>query len=189
MTEYCVEHAEAPQTDPSPGGDGYAQYVSCNSDECDGVLLPTGNVPRSPTCICWVWDDRMISQEPASRTLKACDPNDKEPWVGASQCNCSMGAKGTAAAYLEPTSPMANYVGRSKVLLPYYYYSKPMEQYVEQLCPPTHNHQFVIFLVFCFCFVFVFVFLVNPRTPDGLPPPCTLSNLAAFKLALLSNLC
>lgn len=130
MTEYCVEHAEAPQTDPSPGGDGYAQYVSCNSDECDGVLLPTGNVPRSPTCICWVWDDRMISQEPASRTLKACDPNDKEPWVGASQCNCSMGAKGTAAAYLEPTSPMANYVGRSKVFLPYYYYSKPMEQYV-----------------------------------------------------------
>ena len=27
MTEYCVEHAEAPQTDPTPGGDGYAQCV------------------------------------------------------------------------------------------------------------------------------------------------------------------
>jgi hypothetical protein len=129
MTEYCVEHAAAPQTDPVPGGDGFAQYVSCNSDECDGVLLPTGNVPRDPTCICWVWDDRMISQEPRSRTLSVCSPYDKEPWVGANQCNCSMGKPGTEAALLPPDAPMANYVGRSRVYLPYYKYKKPLEDY------------------------------------------------------------
>ena len=33
ITEYCVEHLPAPQTDPVPGGDGFAQYISCNSDE------------------------------------------------------------------------------------------------------------------------------------------------------------
>ena len=27
VTQYCVEHAMAPQTDPIPGGDGYSQYV------------------------------------------------------------------------------------------------------------------------------------------------------------------
>lgn len=35
---YCVEHTPAPQTDPIPGGDGFAQYVSCNSDEVDGTV-------------------------------------------------------------------------------------------------------------------------------------------------------
>lgn len=129
MTEYCVEHAAAPQTDPVPGGDGFAQYVSCNSDECDGVLLPTGNVPRDPTCICWVWDDRMISQEPKSRTLAVCSPDDKEPWVGANQCNCSIGMPGTEAALLPENAPMANYVGRSRVFLPYYRYKDPAEDY------------------------------------------------------------
>ena len=82
--------------------------MSCNSDECDGVLLPTGNTPREPTCICWVWDDRMISQEPASRTLAVCSPFDTEPWVGANQCNCSIGMPGTEAALLPPAAPMAN---------------------------------------------------------------------------------
>ena len=45
ITEYCVEHLAAPQTDPVPGGDGYAQYISCNSDECDGAMLPAGSSP------------------------------------------------------------------------------------------------------------------------------------------------
>lgn len=129
ITEYCVEHLPAPQTDPVPGGNGFAQYVSCNSDECDGVLLPRGNTPRAPTCICWVWDDRMISQEPKSRTLSVCSPHDKEPWVGANQCNCSIGRPGTDAALLPPAAPMANYVGRSRVYLPYYRYKEPRETY------------------------------------------------------------
>ena len=128
VTEYCVEHAPAPQTDPVPGGDGFAQYVSCNSDECDGALLPTGNVPRDPTCICWVWDDRMLSQEPASHTLAACDPAVTLPWVDSVQCNCSKGP-GVEASWLPPDAPMTNYVGRSKVYLPYDRYKQPMEHY------------------------------------------------------------
>lgn len=129
ITEYCVEHQAAPQTDPTPGGDGYAQYISCNSDECDGALLPTGNLPREPTCICWVWDDRLISHEPKNRTLAVCDPHDKIPWTRANQCNCSQGASGTEATMLPPDAPMANYVGRSKVYLPYYRYRLPMDTY------------------------------------------------------------
>ena len=58
----CVEHLPAPQTDPLPGGDGFAQYVSCNSDECDGAKLSVGgNGPREPYCICWVWCARRAS--------------------------------------------------------------------------------------------------------------------------------
>jgi hypothetical protein len=58
-SRYCVEHYVAPQTDPLPGGDGFAQYISCNSDECDGANLATGgSAPRAPDCVCWVWDDR-----------------------------------------------------------------------------------------------------------------------------------
>ena len=54
-----MEHYVAPQTDPLPGGDGFAQYISCNSDECDGANLATGgSAPRAPDCVCWVWDDR-----------------------------------------------------------------------------------------------------------------------------------
>jgi hypothetical protein len=53
MSEYCVEHLPAPQTDPIPGGDGYAQYISCNGEENDGALYPVGNSPRDPTCMCW----------------------------------------------------------------------------------------------------------------------------------------
>ena len=101
-----------------PGGDGFAQYVSCNSDECDGALLPVGNLPKEPTCLCWVWDDRMLSQQPASNTLAACNPAVKLPWVDAIQCNCSMGAPGVQAAWLPPEAPMSNYVGRSKVAPP-----------------------------------------------------------------------
>ena len=63
-----MEHLPAPQTDPLPGGDGFAQYVSCNSDECDGAKLSVGgNGPREPYCICWVWCARAAppSRPPA----------------------------------------------------------------------------------------------------------------------------
>lgn len=33
ISQYCVEHLPAPQTDPIPGGDGFAQYVSV-SEKC-----------------------------------------------------------------------------------------------------------------------------------------------------------
>lgn len=71
----------------------------------------------------------MISHEPKNRTLAACDPRDNIPWVGANQCNCSQGEPGTAAARLQPDAPMANYVGRSRVYLPYYRYKTPMDTY------------------------------------------------------------
>eukprot|EP01052_Picozoa_sp_SAG31_P044076 SAG31_NODE_7557_length_1655_cov_1.075835_1_plen_363_part_10 len=120
ITEYCVEHLPAPQTDPLPGGDGFAQYISCNSDECDGAKIATGgSSPRDPVCVCWVWDDRMISQLPKSKLLADCSPDVHLPWVGANQCNCSKGLPGSAATQLPPDSAMANYVGRSPVYLPY----------------------------------------------------------------------
>jgi hypothetical protein len=49
--------------------------------------------------------------------------------VGANQCNCSIGQPGTQAALLPPAAPMANYVGRSRVYLPYYRYKDPLETY------------------------------------------------------------
>jgi hypothetical protein len=66
ITQYCVEHAPAPaapQFHSDDEGDGFADYLSCNGDEVD----PWGNAPRDPSCICNVWMDRMISQQPRSR--------------------------------------------------------------------------------------------------------------------------
>ena len=128
MTSYCVEHAIAPQTDPTPGGDGYSQYVSCNSDECE---VTNNSTPRQPICICWVHDDRENSMQPEREIAEVCNPNDDPagflPCRGldhkfckeAPQCNCSMGAPGTEATALPAASPMASHVGRSNVFLPY----------------------------------------------------------------------
>ena len=105
ITEYCVEHYVAPQTDPLPGGDGFAQYISCNSDECDGAKLATGgSSPRAPVCVCWVWDDRMISHVPKSKLLADCSTDVHLPWVGSNQCNCSHGLPGSDATELPPVS-------------------------------------------------------------------------------------
>lgn len=51
ITEYCVEHLPAPQTDPIPGGEGFAQYISCNSDECDGASFPEGGAHGNPSAL------------------------------------------------------------------------------------------------------------------------------------------
>lgn len=127
MTSYCVEHASAPQTDPTPGGDGYAQYVSCNSDECE---VTNNSTPRAPVCICWVHDDRENSYQPESEISKACNPKDDPAgFLGcagvddkfcktAPQCNCTMGAPGHEATALPLSSAMASHVGRSDVFLP-----------------------------------------------------------------------
>jgi hypothetical protein len=79
FTEYCVEHAMAPQTDPTPGGDGYSQYVSCNSDECE---VTNNSTPRAPVCICWVHDDRENSQQPESDISKVCNARDDPTGAG-----------------------------------------------------------------------------------------------------------
>lgn len=53
--EYCVEDVPLPQvlargSSQAAASPGWAQYVSCNSDETDYF----GNKPRDPICICWV---------------------------------------------------------------------------------------------------------------------------------------
>jgi hypothetical protein len=57
----------------------------------------------------------MLSQQPKNHTLRDCSTDVQIPWVMAPQCNCSSG-EGVAAAMLDPTSPMANFPGRSKVV-------------------------------------------------------------------------
>ena len=46
-------------------------------------------MPRDPACVCWVWDDRMISHVPKSKLLADCSADVHLPWVGSNQCNCS----------------------------------------------------------------------------------------------------
>ncbi|CAK0793037.1 unnamed protein product [Prorocentrum cordatum] len=58
VTEYCVEYQ--PLEGPTRMGDGFSDYLSCNSDEVDGTL---GNDPRDPSCICIVWDDRLLAHQ------------------------------------------------------------------------------------------------------------------------------
>ena len=130
MTSYCVEHAMAPQTDPSPPGLGYSQYISCNSDECE---VTNNSTPREPICICWVHDDRENSQQPESEIAKVCNPKgdpsgflpcrgvDEQFCKRAPQCNCTIGAPGTEATAIPPSSAMATHVGRSNVWLPWSY--------------------------------------------------------------------
>jgi hypothetical protein len=67
ITEYCVEHLVAPQTDPLPGGDGFAQCeaamraaclpVQCAApprarEPCDCVAVPRGSSHRDT--ITWL---------------------------------------------------------------------------------------------------------------------------------------
>ena len=64
-----MEHLPAPDADPRWGPGGFAQYVSCNSDETDAAF---NNTPRDPTCMCWVADDRAMSLLPKSELSKEC---------------------------------------------------------------------------------------------------------------------
>lgn len=117
ITEYCVENV-APSAEME-----FAQYVSCNSDETDWF----GNLPRDPICLCWVYDDRMISQEPASKMKEQCgDFQQFIPWVHSPQCNCSVDSP-----VIPPSDASYKHVGRSDVWLPYQYYlrDQPRETY------------------------------------------------------------
>jgi hypothetical protein len=62
--KYCVSHLPAPQTDPTPGGDGFAQFSSCNSD------YPLS--PRTPFCVCWNVHDRLHNMQAASAINQVC---------------------------------------------------------------------------------------------------------------------
>eukprot|EP00750_Incisomonas_marina_P002935 INCI12778.4.p1 GENE.INCI12778.4~~INCI12778.4.p1 ORF type:complete len:252 (+),score=12.88 INCI12778.4:53-808(+) len=119
ITEYCVAHHKAPEP-PVPENDGFAQYMSCNSDETD----PHGNKPRDPICMCWVWDDRTLAMQPKSEVEAACG-NLIEPYVDEIQCNCSSSGDWS----ISPSDPTFRYVGRMGTYLPYGYYREPQDSY------------------------------------------------------------
>ena len=103
ITNYCVEHLPAPQTDPSPGRDGYAQYIDCDGPESEAV----GGGPCAPQCVCVGIDDRVQIHQPVAKIMAVCSSVE-----GSIQCNCSQGLAGINATVLPPGSAMANYVGR-----------------------------------------------------------------------------
>eukprot|EP00746_Dinoflagellata_sp_MGD_P065272 gnl/MRDRNA2_/MRDRNA2_27201_c0_seq1.p1 gnl/MRDRNA2_/MRDRNA2_27201_c0~~gnl/MRDRNA2_/MRDRNA2_27201_c0_seq1.p1 ORF type:complete len:481 (+),score=78.77 gnl/MRDRNA2_/MRDRNA2_27201_c0_seq1:63-1505(+) len=110
ITEYCVEYL--PVADgKDEGGDGFSGYLSCNSDEVDGLLH---NDPRDPSCMCIVYDDRML----AHQTIEDMKPDcfvGEIPWVNETICNCS-GAKSPVP---NATNPSLFHVGRAPVYMPY----------------------------------------------------------------------
>merc|ERR1711971_901602 len=83
VTEYCVEYTPLPG--PPDMGDGFSDYLSCNSDEVDGTL---GNDPRDPSCICIVWDDRLLAHQTNETMKKDCYKGGMA-WIKETRCNCS----------------------------------------------------------------------------------------------------
>eukprot|EP00755_Sulcionema_specki_P035359 Sspe_Gene.21737::Locus_8176_Transcript_1_1_Confidence_1.000_Length_1423::g.21737::m.21737 len=111
ITEYCVEH---------DGSGPPAQYSSCNSDECD----PHGSTPRDPICVCWVYDDRMLSLQEKDIIDATCT-RPIEPFVDEVQCNCSHSDPSIPPWSVEGTRE-ATFVGVSSMYLPYNYYKSPL---------------------------------------------------------------
>ena len=66
ITEYCVEYLPAPKGLPGVDDDGFAGYLSCNSDEVDAY----GNDPRDPSCICICLNDRLLAHQATPRNSR-----------------------------------------------------------------------------------------------------------------------
>ena len=160
ITQYCVEHVLPV---PLEQNGGFAQYASCNAPEAGCYPVPgweqrcplslplcsCWNVsalahtrlclyrPRSLTCLCRQYPDRIIGHQTLSEVEGQCgvcarsDPespphcsnpptygNDGELDGHFVQCNCST-APGINATRLLDDSPTANFVGRAPVYLPY----------------------------------------------------------------------
>ena len=83
ITEYCVERLPVPPPVQHRGGgeDGWSGYLSCNSDEVDAL----GNDPRNPSCICIVYDDRLLAHQPLSKLKQDCFVGTL-PWVNETRC-------------------------------------------------------------------------------------------------------
>eukprot|EP00040_Diaphanoeca_grandis_P028158 m.161768 g.161768 ORF g.161768 m.161768 type:complete len:478 (+) comp31253_c3_seq1:3430-4863(+) len=123
ITEYCVEHLPSPKSDPR--WEGYADYISCNSDEVDAAL---NNSARDPSCICWVWDDRQMSLLPQSELDSKCSSH--FPWfVKEPICNCSDSKQFPESTIITDQNPSSHYVGAMPVMLPYGYYRQPQETF------------------------------------------------------------
>ena len=121
ITEYCIEYTPVP--DPGEGGEGFAFYLSCNSDEVDAY----GNDPKDPSCICMCLDDRMLAHQNLTKLALDCQFNSPAmPWVNETVCNCP----GTSSEVPGPSHPSRRYVGRAPVYLPYVGQElTPREQY------------------------------------------------------------
>eukprot|EP00931_Biecheleriopsis_adriatica_P017522 TRINITY_DN12546_c0_g1_i2.p1 TRINITY_DN12546_c0_g1~~TRINITY_DN12546_c0_g1_i2.p1 ORF type:complete len:400 (-),score=43.34 TRINITY_DN12546_c0_g1_i2:190-1389(-) len=110
ITEYCVEYQPLPETHVE---DGFSNYLSCNSDEVDGTL---GNDPRDPSCICQVWDDRLLAHQ-TNKTMKADCYVGGMAWLSETRCNCTGQTPKTVIP--QPGNPSLRHVGRMPVWLPY----------------------------------------------------------------------
>eukprot|EP00912_Choanoflagellata_sp_UC4_P000962 UC4_evm1s594 len=133
ITEYCVEHEALSLADGSdPRWPGFAQYISCNSDETDVY----NNSARDPMCICWVWDDRMMSLMPASELETHCGGH-YNGYVHETICNCT----GVNTDKVLESDPSSRYPGSAPIFLPYGYYQKPLEKYDERT-PSGENLSF-----------------------------------------------
>jgi hypothetical protein len=127
ITEYCVEHQPAPKSDPR--WEGYADYISCNSDEVDAAF---NNSANDPTCMCWVWDDRQMSLLPGSELNKSCGSH--MPWfVHEPICNCTDSKKFPDSTAILPSNPSYAYVGAMPVMQPYGFYQKPQEEHAVRI--------------------------------------------------------
>lgn len=119
ITEYCVEHLQ-PEA-PDSQWEGFAQYISCNSDETDAAW---NNSARDPTCMCWVWDDRQMSMLTLADLDAKCGSH--MPWyVHEPICNCTDSKSFPESTAIVATNPSSEYVGMMPTYLPWGYYQTP----------------------------------------------------------------
>lgn len=110
ITEYCVEYMPVP-VGKDEGGDGFSGYLSCNSDETDGLMH---NDPRDPSCSCIVYDDRMLAHQTIEDMKADCFVGEI-PWVNETICNCS----GANSPFPNASNPSVSHIGRAPVYMPY----------------------------------------------------------------------
>ena len=77
ITEYCVEYLPAPKGQPGVDDDGFAGYLSCNSDEVDAY----GNDPRDPSCICICLNDRLLAHQATPRNTLGANRRNCPQWT------------------------------------------------------------------------------------------------------------
>ena len=136
IAEYCVEYEPLPpkaedSSEPLPPASrearahaGFSEYLSCNSDEVDGMVAHYG--PRDPTCICICLDDRLLGHQTLSQLNRSCFHSGTIPWVDEPQCVC----EGTDSEVPKPGNPSLTHVGRAPIYLPYVGNElKPLEHY------------------------------------------------------------
>jgi len=113
ITEYCIEYEPLESGSPS-GGVGFSDYLSCNSDEVDGTL---GNDPRDPSCLCIVWDDRLLAHQSNDSFLSQDCYVGHMAWLKEKPCNCTNQVPKSPLPH--PGNPSLTHVGRMPVYLPY----------------------------------------------------------------------